>query len=64
MKRQKTIITNVISRLKINNPEIVPVNKSNVVVITYTKDIHEKTFNFINNNNTHTLNLKSTVHYT
>lgn len=41
---QNTIIDNMVNNFKINNSEIVPVDKTNATVIAYTNKIHDKTF--------------------
>lgn len=43
--------------------EIISVDKSNAIVIVYTKIINKKTFEFINNNNINILNNDLTLIY-
>lgn len=56
-------INNIESKLKINNSEIVPVDKYKTIVIAYIKDLHYKTSGYINNNNIQTLKSDPTVLY-
>jgi len=48
---QNNIIKNIENKLKQNKFEIVPVDKSNSIVIAYTNNIQNKTLDFIYTNN-------------
>lgn len=50
-KKQNNIINSITNKLKNNKAEIVPVDKSNAVVIAYSNQIHDKVLDFIYNNN-------------
>ena len=63
VKRQNTIINNIVNKLKTNNSETVPVDKSNAIVIIYTNEII-KNLDFINNNNIQNLTYDPTIVYT
>lgn len=63
VKRQETIINNTVIKLKINNSDIVPVEKSNAIVITYTNESHDKTLNFLKNYYIQTVTFDPIVFY-
>lgn len=63
VKRQETIINNTVIKLKINNSDIVPVDKSNAIVITYTNESHNKTLNFLKNYYIQTVTFDPTAFY-
>lgn len=58
------IAINFENKLKIKNCEIVPVDKSNELIITNTNDIHKKSIDFIDNNSIQTLVSDFTLNYT
>lgn len=51
---KRNIFYFTVNKFKSNNSEIVPVGKSNSVIITHINDIYGKTLDFINNNNIQT----------
>ena len=49
--KQSKIINSISNKLRANNAIIVPADKSNAIVLAYKVDIHDKTSEFIKNNN-------------
>jgi hypothetical protein len=61
--KQSKIINSISNKLRANNAIIVPADKSNAIVLAYKVDIHDKTSEFIKNNNIKLLSYNPTDIY-